>query len=402
SWPGRACSARSGRACRVPPEARGCAASGSSRGGGRRSSAVELHTDPDRRATARRPVRIGVTQRIHAAAVLLLVELLPLADLDHALGAALLAPVVLPVHEARIARRGPHAAVVDLRHVLPARDAERAGDDGKAVLVGVERRALEAHVEAHGAAPAALGLVLHAAGAGEPLVLVVVGIDELDAVLLGERDVLALSDLVLRARMDVRVVEEDRVLDARFEHRFHDLAGARGAAGVQQHPRARNRRLELLALGQVLAVAHGMLGAWGRPAWPAATAGIVRRPTGAGDRGPGHPGPRHGLARRGRSSGSPVPASAVAVPVVRPTLGRPGAAAIVMARLRVRVRAGPMLDAMDMAPAMMLAHPALLHEVDGLPTGGVAVAVLAPVLLVAGRHVEVDRAPHLGVARRCD
>jgi len=37
------------------------------------------------------------------------------------------------------------------------------------------------------------------------------------------------------------------------------------------------------------------------------------------------------------------------------------------------------------------AHPALLHEVHRPAAGVVARAVLAPVLLVAGRHVEVQR-----------
>src|SRR5687767_1793503 len=160
---------------------------------------------------------IGVTQRLDAAAVLLLVELLALADLDHALGAALLAPVEVPVHEIGVARRGAAAAVVDLVHVLPARDAERAGHDGEAVLVGVERSALEAHVEAHGAAPALLRLVFHPLRAREPVVGVVVRIHERHAELLREADVLALAQLVFLLRVHVRVVEEDRVVDARGE-----------------------------------------------------------------------------------------------------------------------------------------------------------------------------------------
>ncbi len=64
------------------------------------------------------------------------------------------------------------------------------------MLVRVERRALEAHVEAHGAADAALGLVLHALGAREPVVAVVVGIYERDIELLREADVLVLAKFV--------------------------------------------------------------------------------------------------------------------------------------------------------------------------------------------------------------
>src|SRR5690606_17251885 len=132
----------------------------------------------------------------------LLVEFLALADLDHPGGAAALAPIVLPVAQAFVGSCRAAAAIVDLLHVLPARDAERGGDHREAVLMGVERRALEAHVEAHGAADAALGLPLHAPGAREPVVLVVVGIDEGDAVLLGEADVLVLAQEILPLRMD--------------------------------------------------------------------------------------------------------------------------------------------------------------------------------------------------------
>ena len=52
---------------------------------------------------------IGVTQGIDATAVLLPIKLLAFADLDHPLAATGLAPVVVPVHEVLIRRRGPMA-----------------------------------------------------------------------------------------------------------------------------------------------------------------------------------------------------------------------------------------------------------------------------------------------------
>ena len=54
------------------------------------------------------------------------------------------------------------------------------------MLMRIQRRALEAHVEAHRAARATLRLVFHALRAGEPVVPVVVGIDEGHAELLRE------------------------------------------------------------------------------------------------------------------------------------------------------------------------------------------------------------------------
>ena len=49
-----------------------------------------------------------------------------------------------------------------------------------------------------------------------------------------------------------------------------------------------------------------------------------------------------------------------------------------------------------------LAHPGVPHEVDRLPAGFVAPAIAAPVLLVRGWHVEIDRRPLVGDPRRRD
>src|SRR5690606_38679600 len=164
--------------------------------------AVELDPDLDRFASLRAPMAVGVAQRVDASAVLLLVERFALADLDHARRAAALAPVVGPVHQIGIARCRPLAAAVDLVHVLPARDAQRAGNGVEAVFVGVKGGALETHVEADGATGAALMLVFEARDALEPVVAVVVGVDELDAVLFGKTDVLVFADFVFAVGVD--------------------------------------------------------------------------------------------------------------------------------------------------------------------------------------------------------
>src|SRR5580658_3800024 len=103
------------------------------------------------------------------------------------------------------------------------------------MFMGIERGALETHVKAHRAADSALWLILHALGARKPVVGVVVRIHEGDAALLRKSDVLVLAQLVFLLWMDIRIVEEDRKIDAALEHRFHDLARTGGAAGVQQH-----------------------------------------------------------------------------------------------------------------------------------------------------------------------
>lgn len=100
--------------------------------------------------------------------------------------------------------------------------------------MGVEGGALEAHIEAGSAAGAAFGFPFEAFYAGIPTVGIVVGIDEGDVVFLGEADVFLFSDFIFFAGMDVGVVEVDGVGDAGVVEGFHYVAGARGAAGVEE------------------------------------------------------------------------------------------------------------------------------------------------------------------------
>ena len=171
-----------------------------------------------------------------------------LADFNHALRAAALAPVEGPVLDIRVGRGGADTAFVNLVHVFPAADAERAGNHRKAVLMRVQRGALEAHVETHGAAFAALGFPFHAFGARKPVVGIVVAVDEGDVVFFGKGDVFVFAQLVFAPRVDVGVVEEDGVVDFGGEQRFHHFAGTGGAAGMEQDFFVSVRRDEFGAL----------------------------------------------------------------------------------------------------------------------------------------------------------
>ena len=178
---------------------------------------------------------IGVAQGVGASAVFLLVEMFAFADFNHARAAAAFAPVEVPVHNARIVRGGAVSAIVDLRHIFPARNAQRAADDFEAVFVRVQSGALETHIEAHGAADAAFGFVFHAFGALEPVVHVVIGVDKGHAVFFGKGDVFVFAQLVFFERVDVGIVEINGVVDAAGKHGFHHFTAARGAARMQQH-----------------------------------------------------------------------------------------------------------------------------------------------------------------------
>src|SRR5690606_37840908 len=90
-------------------------------------------------------------------------------------------------------------------------------------------------VKAYGAAVAALGFVFKPLDAFEPIVAVVVGVDEGNAVLFGKADVFVFANLVLAVGMNIGVVKVNGVIDARCGHGLHDFAGTGCAARVQQH-----------------------------------------------------------------------------------------------------------------------------------------------------------------------
>lgn len=107
----------------------------------------------------------------------------------------------------------------------------RGGGGGGGDDRGHVRGALHSHVEAHGAPPSPLRVKLHPLGPLEPFVGVVVGVDEGGAHALGESLVLLLPDLVLLARVDVGVVEEDGHVVARGNCHQGDCGRLSGIAG---------------------------------------------------------------------------------------------------------------------------------------------------------------------------
>ena len=139
---------------------------------------------------------------------------------------AIFAPVKSPVLHVGEAGGGALSAVINLVHIFPARDAECAGDEAEAVVVGVGGGAFKAHIKAGGAAGAAFRLVFQPARAVEPVVDIVVGVDEGDAAFLAESDIFLLADLVFGLRVDIGIVKEYGSGDIGGEQRVDDFAGA--------------------------------------------------------------------------------------------------------------------------------------------------------------------------------
>mmetsp|Transcript_15964 Transcript_15964/g.40590 ORF Transcript_15964/g.40590 Transcript_15964/m.40590 type:complete len:291 (-) Transcript_15964:771-1643(-) len=94
---------------------------------------------------------------------------------------------------------------------------------------------LEPHVEAHRAPVSALGAMLASLRTAVPFVDVVVGVHEVNPQPFRVPHILRLSDFVLLARVNVRIVEKNCHLHARACHLLDHRAGARCTARVQQH-----------------------------------------------------------------------------------------------------------------------------------------------------------------------
>lgn len=152
----------------------------------------------------------GFAQAIDAAAIVLTIELFLAGEFGGAVCPAVLAPVLIPESYAFVSCRCAATAGVDLFQIFPARDAERGCEDLEAVFARVKRCAFQPQVEAGFAAFAALWLAFQALDAGEPCRRIVVGVDERNAQFVCEALVFGLAMLVLVARVDVGVIEENR------------------------------------------------------------------------------------------------------------------------------------------------------------------------------------------------
>ena len=89
--------------------------------------------------------------------------------------------------------------------------------------------------------------MLHPFGASKPVIGIVIGVNNGYAMLLGKTDVLVFTQQVFLLRMDVRVIEENGVLDAGGLNGFHHLTGTGSTAGVQQQFAFALRQVEFLS-----------------------------------------------------------------------------------------------------------------------------------------------------------
>ena len=108
------------------------------------------------------------------------------------------------------------------------------------------------------AAATALGLVFQTANSVEPVIGVVIAVDMRNTEFLAIADIFRLAHLVFLCRMDIRVVEIHRDIDAGGLDRSQHFAGTGRAAGMHEQLGIGLRRLEFGPLVIVEAVTiHG-------------------------------------------------------------------------------------------------------------------------------------------------
>lgn len=170
-----------------------------------------------------------------AAAVLLVVEIVLLDELEAAFLKAAFAPVPVPPDDIGIEGDGMTAGLVDLVEAFPAGGGEGGGDDPEAMLMGIRGSTLKADTETLQTAAAALRLAFKASDRSEPTVMVIVGIDDFKAEGLRISAAFILPDQIFLLWPDVWVAIEYDGPDAASHQTFDDGRRAWRTACVQQH-----------------------------------------------------------------------------------------------------------------------------------------------------------------------
>ena len=99
--------------------------------------------------------------------------------------------------------------------------------------MGVERRSLETHVEAFGAASSSFRFPLQSLYPLKPIANVVIDIHVLDPQFVAKLLVFALPEFVFALGVNIGVVKENGRLDGRFQQRLQNLALAGSAARME-------------------------------------------------------------------------------------------------------------------------------------------------------------------------
>ena len=124
-------------------------------------------------------------------------------DFDAAFAQAAFAPVLVPESDAANLRGGPFAGLINLVEAFPSRRCQSGSEHLKAVGGGILSGAQKSVFEAGKAALAALGLIGERLRGQQPLVVIVVIVDDVEPQILGKPCALVFADLVFALRINV-------------------------------------------------------------------------------------------------------------------------------------------------------------------------------------------------------
>lgn len=171
-----------------------------------------------------------------ASAIQLVVEAVFFQQLVSSVLQSAFPPILFPEYGAGIAVGGPASRLEDLLQTFPPRGGEGGGKHGKAMFRSMAGRLPQPQVEALQATPAAFRLILQPLHGAQPVRMVIIGIDEVEAQRPYEAYRLVFPYLILLLRIDIGVAIEHGGADAVLQHALDDGRRARCAARVQQHP----------------------------------------------------------------------------------------------------------------------------------------------------------------------
>ena len=139
---------------------------------------------------------------------------------------------------------GPGTGFVDLIEGFPSRGGKSGSYDTDAVSRRIFSRPQKPELEAFEAASSPLRLVLQAPNRFQPVLMVVIGIHNLQPERLRIAGALILTNLIFLTGIYVRIAVIYDWSHSMLHQTFDDRAGAWGATGVEQDLRLSKRHLE--------------------------------------------------------------------------------------------------------------------------------------------------------------
>lgn len=178
----------------------------------------------------------------HAPAIILPIKILTLGNLNHALNAAALAPIEIPINKTLMPSGSPMPARVDLLHIFPTGNAKARGKKQKPMLLGIKSGPLQPKIKTNRTTRPAFWFHLQPLHAGEPDIRIIIGIYKRNATSFRKTLVFVLASLILVARVNVGIVKKHTKRNAALAQSLNNVPRARRATGMKKKRRTPLRK----------------------------------------------------------------------------------------------------------------------------------------------------------------